>query len=417
MRTAIVAVVLLTVATPAQPATGPVPDFALADLDGTPHTLREQRGKIVVLEWTSHRCPTVVHHYDTGAMQATLATLRRGDRKDLVWWSIDSNQACAGERDAIRAWRADVGHAAPYLLDANGAVGRALGATHTPHLFVLAADGTLAYSGALSDRDEEVNYVEAAVTALRAGRALPYPHTGARGCAIDYADVPPPPLAATQVERPLPSPALVAWDAFQTAAALAAADQRESALAALEASFAAGYVTPADVFVAPAFATLRADEGLRPRLRQLLCKHARETRLTMVAADEPGEAMVLLGLVRSAAGAPLAGALVYAYQTDQRGLYSSQGNDNPRLFAYVRTDADGRFALRTIRPAAYPNQQIEQHVHFEIEAATHARNEQRIGFADDPLWRSRPPEPRPWVHAVERDAGGLSRCSFELQVR
>ncbi len=35
----------------------PAPDFALQDLVGREHQLSELRGRVVVLEWTSHLCP------------------------------------------------------------------------------------------------------------------------------------------------------------------------------------------------------------------------------------------------------------------------------------------------------------------------------------------------------------------------
>ena len=126
--------------------------------------------------------------------------------------------------------------------------------------------------------------------------------------------------------------------------------------------------------------------------------------------------MLLIGSVRDADGRPLPGASVFTYQTDARGLYSPTGDDNARLFAWVRTDGDGCFALRTIRPAAYPNQAIDQHVHFVVAAHDHLQVERRIGFVDDPFWQTQAPEERPWLVPVERGDDGLARCRFVLHV-
>jgi protocatechuate 3,4-dioxygenase beta subunit len=89
----------------------------------------------------------------------------------------------------------------------------------------------------------------------------------------------------------------------------------------------------------------------------------------------------------------------------------------PALFAFVPTDGDGRFALRTIRPATYPDAPIDQHLHFVVEAPGRLLTECRLGFADDPFWRDKPPEPRPWVATVGRGPEGLCRCEFELRSR
>ena len=41
---------------------------------------------------------------------------------------------------------------AAYLLDSKGVVGRAYGATATPHMYIVNADGKLVYQGAMDDK-------------------------------------------------------------------------------------------------------------------------------------------------------------------------------------------------------------------------------------------------------------------------
>ena len=67
---------------PATESPATAPDFALPDLQGTVHRLADVRGKIVVLEWLSNRCPTVAYHYEKGIAHETRTKLR-GD--DLVY--------------------------------------------------------------------------------------------------------------------------------------------------------------------------------------------------------------------------------------------------------------------------------------------------------------------------------------------
>jgi len=68
-------------------------------------------------------------------------------------------------------------------------------------------------------------------------------------------------------------------------------------------------------------------------------------------------------------GGPVAGAALYVYQTDQRGYYSGEVNDDntkPRLKARFATGPDGSFAFRTIMPGQYPRNGPPAHIHLEV---------------------------------------------------
>ena len=52
-------------------------------------------------------------------------------------------------------------------------------------------------------------------------------------------------------------------------------------------------------------------------------------------------------------GAPAAGIIVYAYQTDATGIYPRGSTRHGRLRGWVRTDEAGRYRFDTIRPGAY----------------------------------------------------------------
>jgi len=65
----------------------------------------------------------------------------------------------------------------------------------TPHMFVIAKDGTLAYQGAIDNRPEPEgdprtahNYVEAAVDSLIAGQPVAVTQTRPYGCGVHYAE-------------------------------------------------------------------------------------------------------------------------------------------------------------------------------------------------------------------------------------
>jgi protocatechuate 3,4-dioxygenase beta subunit len=89
-------------------------------------------------------------------------------------------------------------------------------------------------------------------------------------------------------------------------------------------------------------------------------------------AGEPGVSLVVEGRVLSADGSPARGVDVYVYHTDARGYYSPDGRDerNPRLRGWLRTDDQGRYQVRTIRPGPYPTSGPPAHIHYEITAPT-----------------------------------------------
>jgi protocatechuate 3,4-dioxygenase beta subunit len=70
--------------------------------------------------------------------------------------------------------------------------------------------------------------------------------------------------------------------------------------------------------------------------------------------DDPE--LIVHGQVKDMAGAPVPDAKIEVWQTDSNGMYDIQDADQPEdnLRGWYRADADGRFAIRTIRPTSYP---------------------------------------------------------------
>jgi protocatechuate 3,4-dioxygenase beta subunit len=98
----------------------------------------------------------------------------------------------------------------------------------------------------------------------------------------------------------------------------------------------------------------------------------RTASIVIPPAGEPGAALTVEGRVLTAGGAPARGVDVYVYQTDARGYYSPDGRDerNPRLRGWLRTDEDGRYQVRTIRPGPYPNSGPPAHIHYEVSSTS-----------------------------------------------
>jgi protocatechuate 3,4-dioxygenase, beta subunit len=110
-------------------------------------------------------------------------------------------------------------------------------------------------------------------------------------------------------------------------------------------------------------------------------------------AAEPGTPLVVEGRVFEPDGTlPAAGVVVFAYQTDRDGIYFNRERPGSpwRLQGWARTDADGRFELRTIRPGPYPGRRVPAHIHFSFESPTYGRQwSDSLRFADDPLLSDR----------------------------
>jgi hypothetical protein len=172
------------------------PDFTLQDIDGQARKLSDYKGRIVVLEWNNPDCPIVHKHYDSGNIPA----LQRSATADgVVWLLINSgahgNQGADYPADQIKAWLKERNSTpTAYLRDPDGTVGHLYGAATTPHLFVIRADGVLAYEGAIdsirsakqSDIPLAVNYVKLALAAVEAGKPVTQATSQPYGCAVKY---------------------------------------------------------------------------------------------------------------------------------------------------------------------------------------------------------------------------------------
>lgn len=107
---------------------------------------------------------------------------------------------------------------------------------------------------------------------------------------------------------------------------------------------------------------------------------------------EPGAPMIIRGRVTTASGSPAPGIVVYAYQTDARGVYptpngfAGAASRHGRLRGWARTGPDGDYRFDTIRPAPYPGEQLPAHVHLHvIEPGRQTYYIDDLMFDDDPL--------------------------------
>lgn len=175
----------------------PAPDFTLSDTHGKELSLSDFKGKIVVLEWTNYNCPFVKKFYEPGEMQKLQKEITG---EGVVWLSIASTNPDHKDYktpDVLNAYGKDHHVAATaVLMDSDGKVGRLYGAKTTPHMYVIDAEGKLAYAGAIdsikspksADIAKAENHVVKAVEEVRAGKPVSTPGTKAYGCSVKYAE-------------------------------------------------------------------------------------------------------------------------------------------------------------------------------------------------------------------------------------
>ena len=162
---------------------------AFADLEGTDgkrHGLADFAGqKLVVVAFTCNTCPMAK------AYEQRFVEFSRDYRdKDVAFVAINCNTGPADQLPAMQERAEERGFEFPYLHNPGQDVGRAYGATVTPHVFVLDNERRIAYMGAFDDKQDPAkakrHYVRDAVESLLAGDEPEITETRQFGCAIEY---------------------------------------------------------------------------------------------------------------------------------------------------------------------------------------------------------------------------------------
>jgi len=190
-----ISVVILSGCKSKEPAEGPEaskkgPEFTLKSFDGKEVSLSDYKGKIVVLEWFNDECPYVRYHYDTVHTMVELANKYKA--KNVVWLAINSTNHTTPQQNKDFAAKHNLPY--PILDDRPGNVGRAYGATNTPHMFIIDTKSNIAYEGAIdnntsidANKKDVINYVDRALTELTSSKAVSSPKTKPYGCSVKYA--------------------------------------------------------------------------------------------------------------------------------------------------------------------------------------------------------------------------------------
>jgi peroxiredoxin len=158
----------------------PAHDFTLVGLDGDSHSLSYYRGRIVVLNFWSAECPWAER------VDQALSSWLHNCGCQVVWLTVAANptepvemiQKVMEERNLPMV-----------LLDAKQQVSDLYGAVTTPHIYLVDAEGILAYRGAYDDvsfrqRNPTRSYFKEAVERLMDGKKPETSETDPYGCTI-----------------------------------------------------------------------------------------------------------------------------------------------------------------------------------------------------------------------------------------
>lgn len=168
-------------------------DFNLKNVDGNMVSLSQYpsaKGFIVV--FTCNTCP-VAMKYEKRIQQLS----EDFGKKDFPLIAISSNDVIVKPGDSYEEMQKKAkseGFTFPYLYDESQEVAKRFGATHTPHVFVLAKEGqqlVVKYTGAIDNNTEDAasadkKYVADAVNSVLEGKDPVVSSTKAIGCSIKW---------------------------------------------------------------------------------------------------------------------------------------------------------------------------------------------------------------------------------------
>jgi protocatechuate 3,4-dioxygenase beta subunit len=157
-------------------------------------------------------------------------------------------------------------------------------------------------------------------------------------------------------------------------------------------------------------------DGDEPTVRQTegpFFKPRSPERSDLIEPGSRGETVELAGLVLTRRCQPVAGALVDLWQADAQGDYDNSGF---RFRGHQFTDANGRYRLRTIKPARYTGR--TRHFHVKVQPSggriltTQLYFPGEPGNRRDPLFRS-----ELLMKVAQAGNGEAARFDFVLDIR
>ena len=115
---------------------------------------------------------------------------------------------------------------------------------------------------------------------------------------------------------------------------------------------------------------------------------------TSPAWNEKGQRLIITGTVFQLDGkTPAKDVIIYYWQTDNDGYYSPEPGMDERakrhghIRGWVKTGENGKYTIKTIRPAPYPNDVLPAHIHLSVKEpdVVNEYYTDEINFDDDKL--------------------------------
>ncbi|HMO18008.1 MAG TPA: redoxin family protein [Oligoflexia bacterium] len=165
----------------------------LSSITGEESFLELTGEETLVIEWFNQECPFVKKIYRNNFINDLKKSYQA---KGVRWVIINSTSPEHADFVAVKnrsklASELQADNSSLYF-DESGALGKALGAKTTPHMFVI-SKGNIVYQGAFdnaadtdSDPREAINYVKLALEAVLMGKSPETAKTRPYGCSIKY---------------------------------------------------------------------------------------------------------------------------------------------------------------------------------------------------------------------------------------
>lgn len=163
--------------------------LAMMDINGKKMTMKQLRGKNVILVWYAKDCPAIK---SAGKRLASMAKEVK-NHKDVVMIAVNSDKKDLADAEPtgmdaegkpikpfvkLRKHVDDKNAQFTMVVDRGGVMARKFKAKTTPHVFVIDGEGVVRYSGALDNdprgnkKEGYTNYALAAVKELKQGKPV-----------------------------------------------------------------------------------------------------------------------------------------------------------------------------------------------------------------------------------------------------
>lgn len=164
------------------------PEFAkLPAADGKYYSSTDFEDKdVLVLVVTCNHCPVAVDYEDRVIEVAKKFSSKKDSKVGVI--AVNFSNDPSDRLDKMTERAKEKGFNFPYLYDESQELGRALGASKTPEVFVFNKDRKIVYMGALDDdsKNPKTHYLVAAIESVLDGKTPEKAETRAIGCGIRY---------------------------------------------------------------------------------------------------------------------------------------------------------------------------------------------------------------------------------------